>query len=219
MDEVADDVWHIALTPRNGINAYLLGDVLVDAGTKGAKRLLRALDGRPVRAHALTHAHADHCGASREVAAALEVPVWVGDGDAEALRSGTPVTKPGLLSAVLRKAGGWPAIDAARRLREGDELARGWEVLEAPGHSPGHLAFWRERDRTLICGDVFFNFDLKTTRYGLREPPEPFTFDVPRNRDSARRLAALEPAVACFGHGPPLRDPAKLRAFADRLPS
>jgi hydroxyacylglutathione hydrolase len=44
------------------------------------------------------------------------------------------------------------------------------------------------------------------------------TDDPARNRESARRLAALEPALVLFGYGPPLRDPARLRAFADALP-
>ena len=44
MRRVAEDVFHIPLSPRDGINAYLLGDVIVDAGTKGAaKRLIKAL--------------------------------------------------------------------------------------------------------------------------------------------------------------------------------
>jgi hypothetical protein len=33
-----------------------------------------------------------------------------------------------------------------------------------------------------------------------------------------RRLASLEPALVCFGHGRPLRNPAKLSAFVARLP-
>ena len=41
--------------------------------------------------------------------------------------------------------------------------------------------------------------------------------DPARNRESARRLAALEPALACFGHGAPLRDPGKLGDFVARL--
>ena len=32
MNKVAEDVWQIPLTPRNGVNAYLVGDILVDAG-------------------------------------------------------------------------------------------------------------------------------------------------------------------------------------------
>jgi glyoxylase-like metal-dependent hydrolase (beta-lactamase superfamily II) len=45
-----------------------------------------------------------------------------------------------------------------------------------------------------------------------------FTTDPPRNRESARRLAALEPALVCFGHGPPLRDAAKFASFVESLP-
>ena len=41
---------------------------------------------------------------------------------------------------------------------------------------------------------------------GLHEPPAIFTPDPARNRDSARRLAALKPSLACFGHGAPLRN-------------
>ncbi len=44
------------------------------------------------------------------------------------------------------------------------------------------------------------------------------TRDPERNRESVRRLAALEPELVCFGHRPPLRDPAKLRTLAAGLP-
>jgi hydroxyacylglutathione hydrolase len=59
--------------------------------------------------------------------------------------------------------------------------------------------------------------NLITAVPGLHEPPERFTPDPARNRDSIRRVAALEPALVCFGHGPPLRDPRKLSEFAARL--
>jgi glyoxylase-like metal-dependent hydrolase (beta-lactamase superfamily II) len=44
-----------------------------------------------------------------------------------------------------------------------------------------------------------------------------FTPDRARNRESIRRVAALEPALICFGHGPPLRDTAKLARFVATL--
>ena len=106
----------------------------------------------------------------------------------------------------------------ARALSEGDEVA-GFTVLETPGHSPGHIAFWRESDRTLILGDVLNNMNVMTGIPGLHEPPDIFTPDPPRNRESARRLAELRPALACFGHGAPLRDPDKLARFVARLPT
>jgi glyoxylase-like metal-dependent hydrolase (beta-lactamase superfamily II) len=51
-----------------------------------------------------------------------------------------------------------PAYPVAWRLREGDEVA-GFEVLHVPGHSAGHVAYWRESDRALIVGDVFTTLD------------------------------------------------------------
>jgi glyoxylase-like metal-dependent hydrolase (beta-lactamase superfamily II) len=105
-----------------------------------------------------------------------------------------------------------------RPLREGDEVA-GFTVLDVPGHSAGHVAFWRESDRVLVLGDVLNNMDVMTGRRGLHEPKVFFTPDPARNRESIHRLAALEPRLACFGHGPPLRDPRALQDFAAKLPA
>jgi glyoxylase-like metal-dependent hydrolase (beta-lactamase superfamily II) len=102
------------------------------------------------------------------------------------------------------------------QLREGDMVA-GFEVLHVPGHTPGHVAYWRESDRVLILGDVFWNFHFVRGAPGLTMPLPASCSDPAQNRDSARRLAALEPALVCFGHGPPLRDPSSLRAFTDTL--
>jgi hydroxyacylglutathione hydrolase len=54
---------------------------------------------------------------------------------------------------------------------------------------------------------------LLTTRRGVREPPAIFTPDPQRNRESIRRLAALDPLVTVFGHGPECRDPDELHAL------
>jgi glyoxylase-like metal-dependent hydrolase (beta-lactamase superfamily II) len=220
MLQLADEVWQIPLIPRSGINAYLLGDVLVDAGVKAhGGKIVRELEGRPVSAHAITHAHADHVGGTRHVQETLRVPVWVGAGDAGALRAGHPPAPPGRRGgSLLERYGSFPPAEPDRELREGDEVGPGFVVLDTPGHSPGHVSFWRERDRTLVCGDVFFNMSVVTTRVGLRQPPDLFTHDPALNRRSERRLADLDPALVLFGHGPALRDPARIRAFIDRLP-
>jgi glyoxylase-like metal-dependent hydrolase (beta-lactamase superfamily II) len=218
MHQVADGVFHIPLMARDGVNAYLIGDVLVDAGTpQTAKKLLRALEGRPLGAHALTHAHVDHAGGTRAVADARDVAVWAGERDAGDVESGRPAVADTFAKPVLRRFGRYRGAPVARRLREGDDIGHGFAVVDVPGHSPGHVAFWREADRVLVAGDVLFNIHLSTLRPGLREPPAILTIDPARNRASARRLAALEPELVLFGHGPPLRDPAKLGAFAEAL--
>ena len=218
VNEVAEGVFQIPLMAREGVNAYLAGDLLVDSGYGfQAKKVLEAVRGRTVTAHAITHAHWDHVGGSSEVCRELGVPLWAGARDAEAARTGRMVVKEGRIVAAVGRAMKFKPAQVDRELHEGEEIA-GFKVLETPGHSPGHIALWRESDRTLIAGDVFFNLSLVTLRYGLRPPPNPFTPDPAENRRSMRRVAELEPAVACFGHGPVVTDAApKLRACVERM--
>jgi hydroxyacylglutathione hydrolase len=207
MRQIAPDVFHIPLAPRNGINAYLIGDVLVDTGIRpSAGALLKVARQRGVKAIALTHAHGDHVGSAKKLKDELGVPVWVGTADREATESGKAVKKdpfnaPGI-SVVAGLMGDFPPVRVDRVLNEGDELTAGFTVLDTPGHSPGHVSFWREEDRVLLGGDVFFNMNILTTKPGLRQPPGPFTHNPKLNRDSERRIADLRPGVAGFGHGP-----------------
>jgi hydroxyacylglutathione hydrolase len=217
--QLADDLWLLNGLPPYAINVYLMGDVLVDAATRRAgRRILRQLEGREVSAHALTHAHPDHQGASREVCEKLGIPLWCHDADADAMEQGTiPQQQPDHpLNRLIGRFWLGPPHPVARRLEEGDVVA-GFEVLHVPGHSAGHVAYWRERDRTLIIGDVVTNIDTITGIPGLHEPKKIFTPDPERNRESARGLAALEPELVCFGHGRPLRNPAKLENFVAGL--
>ena len=221
MRELAPGLFQLRGFPPNGINVYLMGDVLVDAATRRAgRRILGQLRARSVTAHALTHAHPDHQGASREVCTTLRIPFWVGERDADAAEDPRIIEEHQAdvwINKLANRFWTGPGRPVDRRLREGDEVA-GFAVLDVPGHSEGHVAFWRESDRVLVLGDVLNNIDVATGRRGLREPKWFFTPDRARNRESIRRLAALEPALAVFGHGAPLRDPAALTEFAARLP-
>jgi hydroxyacylglutathione hydrolase len=221
MRELATDVFMLRGMPPNAINVYLLGDVLLDAATRrGERRIMRQIAARRLSAHALTHAHPDHQGSSHAICERLGIPLWCGQGDVPAMETpgGVAGTNPPTWATFVQRHF-WvgPPHPVARALVEGDEVA-GFTVLETPGHSPGHVAYWRESDRVLIAGDVFFNINPLTGMSGLHEPPAAFTPDPPRNRVSARRLGELRPRLACFGHGPPLRDPGKLADFIARLP-
>jgi hydroxyacylglutathione hydrolase len=199
-----------------------MGDVLIDAGSRRAgRRILRQLEGHTVNAHALTHAHPDHQGASKEVCDKLGIPFWVGDADADAAEDPDLIRQrqpDHPMSRFFYRTMVGPGHRVDRRLREGDEVA-GFAVLDVPGHSAGHVAYWRESDRTLILGDVLTNINVLTGIRGLNEPKPYLTPDPARNRESARKLAALEPTLVCFGHGPPLRDQKKLSEFVAGLPS
>jgi hydroxyacylglutathione hydrolase len=220
MKQLAEDIYLLRGFPPNAINVYLIGDVLIDAATRQAEgRIMRQIRSHTVNAHALTHVHPDHQGASHAICEKLDIPLWCGQDDVPAMEVpgsvGAP-NAPRIISAFQARFWIGPPHPVARALHEGDEVA-GFTVLETPGHTRGHVAYWRERDRVLILGDVLNNMNLLTGIPGLHAPPDFFTPDPLRNRESARRLAALEPALVCFGHGPPLRDPGKLSAFVAGL--
>ncbi|MBA2504713.1 MAG: MBL fold metallo-hydrolase [Thermoleophilaceae bacterium] len=211
MREIAPELWLLDGTPKDNRNVYVAGDVLIDAGMNFDKgRILKQIEGRSITAHALTHAHVDHYGASHAICDQLGLPLWCGTLDVEAVEEGKNVGRGG------RKLPGPHKHKVSKAIGEGDEVA-GFTVLDVPGHSPGHVAYWRESDRTLICGDVMWGYNPFTLRGGIREPFPAFSPDANRNRESARRLAALEPAVVAFGHGAPCTDPAVFAAAVAKL--
>jgi hydroxyacylglutathione hydrolase len=221
MKRLADGVWQVRGFPPNAINVFVLEDVLIDASTRYAtRRILRQVKGHQLSAHALTHAHPDHQGASHAVCERLGIPYWVGARDADAAERPELIgeRQPDHFMAQLffRTMTG-PAHSVDRKLVEGDEVA-GFQVLDVPGHSAGHVAYWRESDRVLIAGDVFNTADVYTGIPGLREPKPYFTPDPAENRRSAKRLGLLEPRLVLVGHGPPYRDTRKFVDFCAALP-
>jgi hydroxyacylglutathione hydrolase len=222
MKRLADGVWHLnTIRIPNGVNAYVLGDVLVDAGGRRSGRMIRRQVGdRSISAHAITHAHPEHQGSSAELCDKFGIPYWVGERDVDAaedprlIRERQP-NHP--IAQFYDRFFTGPGRKVDRALREGDDVA-GFRVIDAPGHSIGHVVFWREPDGILVVGDVLTNMDVMTGVPGLHEPKPYLTPDPIENRRSIRKVVALEPKLVLFGHGPPLRDPQKLADFVARLP-
>ncbi len=220
MHRLAEDLELLDGFPPFSINIYVMGGVLVDSGTRFAlRRIMRQLRGRNLTAHALTHAHPDHQGASHAICELLGLPLWCGAADALAMETAGEIMArmpPHWLSATVGPRWVGPPHPVSRQLREGDEVG-GFRVLETPGHTAGHLSFWREQDRVLVLGDVLANMHIWTGLPKLREPQRIFSLDPAMNRQSAWRLAELQPRLTCFGHGPPLRDPRRLLKFVSRF--
>ena len=55
-----------------------------------------------------------------------------------------------------RLPGSWPKLKTAPdRVLSGGDRVGSLEVIPAPGHTPGHVAYLDTRDRAVIAGDVF----------------------------------------------------------------
>ena len=198
------------------VSCYLVreddGLTLVDTGMAGSAggilAAARAL-GAPIRRIALTHPHVDHAGALDALHTALPAAeVLLSARDARIVR-GDRGLDPAEPQVPLR--GGWPRLETppTREVVGGDRVGS-LEVVAAPGHTPGHLAFFDRRDGSLLAGDAF------QTRAGLAvagvvRPLFPFpalaTWHKPTALRSATALLALRPARLAAGHGPVLTDP------------
>ncbi len=213
MKKIAKDVYQMPLVPRNGINCYLIEDVLIDAGTKKSFDKIKSnLEGFTLSAHTLTHGHTDHQGSSKLICDYYNVPLCCSAQEREVVESGFATKEypkqNHIITKLQQKYWAGEGYPVTRILKDGDQIG-GFTVIETPGNTSGHISYFREKDGVLILGDVLVNMNLLTTAVGLRIPPDFFAFDPIENLKSLRKVAQLKPRIIAFGHGPVLTDSSK----------
>jgi glyoxylase-like metal-dependent hydrolase (beta-lactamase superfamily II) len=201
---------------------------LIDAGIPHTATRIQAwaekhLPGPP-NAIVLTHGHFDHAGSAKELAQLWNVPIYAHPLEHPYLTGKMEYPAPnwkagGGLMALLSPTYPKGPFDFSDRLRglpgEGAQLALadmpGWTLLHTPGHTPGHVSFYRQADATLLVGDAFCTtkpesfFAAAITQHPeLHGPPSYFTSDWNAAKASVRKLAALKPRTVVPGHGKPL---------------
>jgi glyoxylase-like metal-dependent hydrolase (beta-lactamase superfamily II) len=134
--------------------------------------------------------------------------VSIGERDARLL-AGDKTLDPGEDKGKLR--GSYPGAKTrpGRTLVSGDRVGS-LEVVAAPGHTPGQVAFLDTRDRTLYCGDAYYTLGgpaTAATANLLFPLPATATWHKPTAVETARALRALDPAALAPGHGKVLESP------------
>ncbi len=210
--------------------------VLIDAGIPGSAPWIEAAakarygTARP-SCVVLTHGHFDHVGALHTLAELWDVPIYAHPLELPYLdgRESYPPPDPTVGGgAMARMSPLYPRgpYDFSPRLRllpdDGSVPGMpGWRWIPTPGHSPGHVALFRDADRTLIAGDAFVTTRQESMtavmqwRAEVNGPPAYFTQDWAAARRSVELLAGLEPAAVGTGHGPPLHGEAMRAALRE----
>ena len=225
---------------------------LVDTGLPGFGWKLRAAaaerfghDSRP-EAIFLTHGHFDHAGNASALSDLWDVPIYAHRMELPYLtgRSDYPPPDPtvggaiAMLSRVLphgsydfgarlrtyasTTSDGWNGSDHEGPLPGLD----GWRWIFTPGHSPGHVAIYRDADRTLLAGDALATMNMDSwiemviKQRELAPAGNPFISNWEKYITSVETLAALAPVTLSAGHGYPMSGgdlPGDLERFARHL--
>src|SRR3954468_4897134 len=231
--------------PVSFVNVYFIGRpggawTLIDTGLPGrTNQILEAAEARfgagaRPEAIVLTHGHFDHAGSAMPLAEHWDVPIYAHRLEVPYLtgKSDYPPPDPTVGGAIAFLSRFMPsrARDLSGRIRELQPNnvpgLDGWGCLATPGHSPGHVSFFRPSDRVLVAGDAFatMNMDswsgLETGGRTLARAGAPFNTDWEATRLSVKELAKLRPNVVGCGHGIPRSDAdlsARLERFAERF--
>jgi len=160
-------------------NGYLYKDVLIDAPQGIAAEIGN------VKRVLLTHTHWDHI----IDAAKIDAPLYCHAEDAENMRSPGSDRVPLLLAIEGREPDG---------LFSDGEMVAGLRVIHTPGHSPGGVCFYDEKEGILFSGDTLFAGSIGNLSLATAEPE--------RMWRSLERLAQLPPETLVYpGHGEPTR--------------
>lgn len=245
MKPVARIAPDVGWLPISFVNAYFIGHpggawVLVDSGLPGrAAQIFEAAEARfgagsRPEAIYLTHGHFDHAGSALQLADKWDVSIFAHRMEMPYVTGGSDYPPPdptiGGAIAFLSRFMPHRTRDLGKRVRSlpTGELrgAPGWQWIETPGHSPGHVSFFRSSDGVLLAGDAFatMNMDswlgLMTAKKDLSRAGSPFNMDWDATRHSVEKLAALRPNVVGCGHGIPISNaelPDRLARFARRF--
>jgi glyoxylase-like metal-dependent hydrolase (beta-lactamase superfamily II) len=214
--------------------------VLIDAALAHCGQLIRRTAESLFGAHTppasilLTHNHPDHAGSVVDLARMWDCPVYVHPHE-------LPYVAIEDLSTIEKYANPldrWIILPVLRMMPQQrvqamlssasiKEFVRAfdpsapvpglpdWECIPTPGHTPGHVAFFRASDRVLITGDAVVTVNLNSIwgflLWGLRRskprislPPWYSTWNWRQAKESVALLARLEPRLLATGHGVPI---------------
>jgi glyoxylase-like metal-dependent hydrolase (beta-lactamase superfamily II) len=167
----------------------------------------------------LTHAHFDHIGGLKAILAKWDVPVYAHKEELpyltgkESYPPADPAVGRGMMALISPLYPRRP-IDIGKNARELPEDASlpdlaGWRWIHTPGHTRGHVSFFRDDDGVLLAGDAFIAVKQESLMAVLSQtneihgPPAYFTPDWELAGQSIHKLAALNPKAAFTGHGQP----------------
>jgi glyoxylase-like metal-dependent hydrolase (beta-lactamase superfamily II) len=223
--DVTDDV---AYYTNQIVNIIMIGEpggdwILIDAGMPGsADKIIKVAEERfgadkaPL-AIILTHGHFDHVGSIVGLLSKWRVPVYAHALEFPFLTGKKAYPEPdtsvegGLLAKISSLYPNEPIDieDALHMMPPHGSVPYlpDWKWIYVPGHSPGQIALFREKDGLLISADAFVTvrqdslYRVLIQKEEVCGPPVYLTTDWDEAYRSVRHLMELNPQAVIPGHG------------------
>ena len=185
-------------------------DTLFDADARVILNQIRAIGRSPtdLKHIVLTHAHRSHLGGLATLkqmsgatvySHAWEADIIAGERAAQQVswRPQDPLVTYHFQIANNLNLSKHRPCPVDQSVEDGDTIGP-LVVIHAPGHTPGHLAFWLAKPRILFCGDAV----VTSPKFMAGWPG--FVINKRQHAASLQKLADYDAAILAFGHGEPI---------------
>ncbi|MDQ3968505.1 MAG: MBL fold metallo-hydrolase, partial [Thermoproteota archaeon] len=89
-------------------------------------------------------------------------------------------------------------IKVNRQLQDGDMVGKSLQVIDTPGHTPGHISLYSKQHGIIFGGDFIYKSVLGVD--GLYVPPSSVSIDSTTATISARRISNLKFNTLLLAH-------------------
>lgn len=219
---------NIHFIPNVQANSYLIAEpeglTIIDTGMPfSEKQTLKYIaslgrSAEEIKRILITHADLDHYGCLATLKEASEARTYASQAETEAMAKGIssrPVNDSvgrfqGFMIRLAGKLLKPTPIQVDEIISDGHVLPvlGGLQVVETPGHSPGHLSFYAPSVHVLFCGD-----SMKSNEKGLRASRSRNNWNQKMADASARKQSMLGAQIICPGHGPVVKDASRILAI------
>lgn len=206
IEQVSEHVWSCRLWIAIPIHVWLVKDeegvTLVDTGiglmVTGIRKTLDLLNAGPIDRIVLTHGHSDHTGGLNRLLQYVKAPVYAHRIEIPYMQGDIPYER--------RKPKKLVEKGIVQPLAENEhghlQPIGGLQPYLTPGHSPGHVAYYHEKDKVLLAGDLFSSRKGQL-RVGM------FTPDIQTSVRSSSIISQLQPVSVECCHGESIPYPAE----------
>lgn len=218
--KIVDNVF---VVPGVIANTYVIVDrdglTIIDAGLPRSEKKILAYvatlgkSPQDVKHIIITHADLDHFGGLAALQKATGARTYASQVESDAMAKGESsrqIRPSGLslrhiLFSLLSPFIKGTPFQVDEIIREGYVFAvlGGLQVLDTPGHTPGHISLFAPSVGILFCGD-----SIVSNEKGLQGSRPGITWDEAKARESERKQAKLGAQIVCSGHGPVVKDAA-----------